>query len=154
MFRCKITEFFFFLIPIKRWRGFLIRRHIQKCPSCLDKTASVEEAKLLLIQENEVDNLEGLWPAVKARLYEDKREEKFSFLRRWKWVYGAVGLLAVIVSSVWLYIAVFPDRGPSDETMTEQFRINHITIENEPARAYIFCPQGSKIIIVWAEKNI
>ena len=33
------------------------------------------------------------------------------------------------------------------------FRINYIRIENKPAQAYIFQPQDSHMIIVWAQKN-
>lgn len=154
MLRCKIIDFFFFIIPLKRWRDFLIRCHIQKCPACMNKVASVEETKSLLISEDEVGELLELWPAIKTELKEEKRKEKFPFRRRWKWAYGLASLLAAVVAVIWLYFAFTPDKGSSKETLVERFQINYIRIENKPARAYLFRPHDSKMIIVWAEKNI
>lgn len=154
MLRCKIVDFLFFIIPLKRWRDFLIRRHFQKCPVCQDKVASSEEVKSLLINEGKVGELLELWPAVEKELKEGKRKERFPMRRRLKWAYGAASLLAAAAAVIWLYFAITPDSGPSKETLVERFQINYIKIGNKPARAYLFRPHDSKMIIVWAEKNI
>ena len=40
------------------------------------------------------------------------------------------------------------------EDLVESFQINYIRVENKPAHAYIYWPQGTEMVIVWAEKTI
>lgn len=154
MFRCKIINFFFIIFPLKIWQDFLLRHHIQKCVVCQNKMASMDETKPLLIQESEIEKLEVLWPAVRAGLSEGKRKERLFFRPRLGWAVGVVGFLVALIAGIWLYSIFTPDRRPSKEILIERFQINYIRVENKPARAYIFWPHDSKMIIVWAEKNI
>lgn len=153
MLRCKIFDFFFFVFPLKSWQDFLIRRHFQKCPVCQEKLTSMEEAKSFLIQESEVESLEVSWPAIRGKLSEEKRKDKHVFWPRLKWIAGAATLCAAIVIGIWLYLVYTPDKGPSEEDLGERFQINYIKIGDKPARAFLFYPHDSNMIIVWAEKN-
>ena len=154
MFRCKMINFLFKIFPLKIWQDFLIRRHIQKCTVCQSEMANVEETKPFLIQESDVEGLEGLWPSVKARLSDGKRKERLSFWPRLRWAVGVAGVLVAFVVGIWLYSIFTSEKGPSEENLVEKFQINYINVENKPARAYIFWPYDSKMIIIWAEKNI
>jgi hypothetical protein len=153
MYRCKIIDFLFTFIPIKHWQGFLIRRHIQKCPSCLMKLVDAEEVRPLLVQEIELEGMEGLWPAVKAKLRESREEAKIPLGRRWKWVYASAFLTVVLAGLIWLYFVFIPGKGPSEEPLAGQFQIDYIEIENEPAQAYVFRPHDSNTFFVWVEKK-
>lgn len=154
MFRCKVINFFFIIFPLKIWQDFLLRHHIQKCVVCQNKMTSLDETKPLLIQESEIENLEDLWPAVKAGLSEGKRKERLFFRPRLGWAAGAVGFLVALVAGIWLFSIFTTDRGPSKEILIERFQINYIRVENKPAKAYLYSLHESKMIIVWAEKNI
>lgn len=153
MYKCKIIDFLFTFIPIKHWQGFLIRRHIQKCPSCLIKLADAEEVRSLLVQESELEGMEGLWPAVKAKLSESRGEARIPLGRRWKWVYASAFLAVVLAGLIWLYFVFSPGKGSSEEPLAGQFKIEYIEIENEPAQAYVFRPHDSNTFFVWVEKK-
>jgi len=152
MLKCRLIDFLFTIFPIKRWQGFLIRRHIQKCPACHGKLADAEEVKPFLVQESDIENLEDIWPAVKARLSERKEGARIP-LRRWRWVYASAFLAVVLTGLVWLSIIFFPGRSPSEDLLKGQFQINFIEIESEPAQAFVFRPQDSNTYFVWVEKK-
>ncbi len=153
MIRCKLIDFLFTVLPLKRWQGFLIRRHIQKCPDCLSRLADVEDVKPLFIQENELEDLEGMWPAVKARIDEAREEVGVTLWQRWKWGIAAAALFAAVTVLIWLFSPFSPGRGPLEEPLAGQFQIDYIEIENEPAQAYIYHPQDSNTYFVWVEKK-
>lgn len=153
MLKCKWIDFLFAVFPLKLWQGFLIRRHIQKCPNCLRKLANAEDVKPLLIQESEIENLEDLWTSVKARLGEGRGEGGISLWHRWKWVYTSAFLGVILACMVGLSIIFFSGRRPSEDPLKGQFQINFIEIENEPAQAYVFHPQDSNTYFVWVEKK-
>lgn len=153
MLKCRLIDFLFAVFPLKLWQGFLIRRHIQKCPNCLRKLADADEVKPLLIQENETGSLEGIWPAVRDGLGQDRGEVRIPLWRQRKWVYASGLLVAALAGLIWLYSVFFQGRSPSQEPFAEQFQINFIEIENEPAQAYVFHPQDSNTYFVWVEKK-
>ncbi len=153
MFRCKLIDFLFTVLPIKRWQGFLIRRHIQKCPACLSRLAGVEDVKPLFIQESELEGLESMWPSVKAGIDEGKEEVRVPLWQRWKWVYASAFLFIAVALSIWFFSHISPGKGPSEEPLAGQFRIDYIEIENEPAQAYIYHPKDSNTYFVWVEKR-
>ena len=152
MFRCRMVNFFFSIIPLKIGQDFLLQKHIQNCPSCQENLASLEETKSLLIQEGEVGDLEGLWPKVKVQLTKEERKEKFYRLPRWGWAVGAAGLLLAVILGAWLFWPVH--LGKPSEELDRPFQIKYIRVHDKPARAYLFQPQDSNMIIIWAEENI
>ncbi|NIM90477.1 MAG: hypothetical protein GTO17_05960 [Candidatus Aminicenantes bacterium] len=152
MFRCRMVNFLFSIFPLKIWQDFLLRKHIQDCSCCQENLASLEEAKSLLIQEGEVGDLEGLWPKVKVQLAEEERKEKYFRLPRWGWAVGAAGLLVAIILGVWLFWSA--RLGKPSEEPGSPFQIKYIRVHDKPARAYLFQPQDSNMIIIWAEENI
>lgn len=156
MFRCKVIDFLFKSVPLKIWQDFLIRYHIEKCPACQEKFASVEEANLFLIQESEAGELEGLWPAIRERLTERGLKDRGLYRPRlrWAWAAAAAGMVAALILGFWLYSIFKPGKAPEEESLVERFQIKYIRVENKPAHAYVFWPQGSEMVIVWAEKNM
>ena len=153
MFRCRMVNFLFSILPLKIWQDFLLRKHVQNCPACQENLASLEEAKSLLTQEGEVGNLEGLWPKVKVQLTKDKRKESSIRQPHWGWAVGATCLLIAILLSIWFYQLVPSGKAP-EQDITSPLQIKYIRIYDQPARTYQFQPQDSNMIIVWAEKNI
>jgi hypothetical protein len=148
-----MVNFLFSIFPFKIWQDFLLQKHIQNCPACQENLASLEEAKSLIIQEGEVEGLEGLWPKVKVQLTKDKRKERLFRLPSWGWNIGAACLLIVVLLSIWFYQLAPPGKAP-EKDITSPFQIKYIRIYGQPARTYLFQPQDSNMIIVWAEKDI
>lgn len=158
MFRCKTIDFLIKAFPLKSWQDFLIRLHIQKCPACQAQLASAEEARSFLIQEEEAASTERLWPAIKARLSDKRGLERIVHRprprRRWAWTAGIAALVVAVILGVWLYTVLIPVKAPGDEDLVEKFQINYIRVENKPVHTYVYWPQGTEMVIIWAEKTI
>ena len=152
MLHCRMINFLFSIFPLKTWQDFLLRKHIQNCPACQENLASLEETKSLLIQECEAEGLEALWPKVKVQLTKEKGKERLSRLPRWGWAVGAACLLVAIFLSIWFYQLVPSGKAP-EQDITSPLQIKYIRIYDQPARTYLFQPQDSNMIIIWAEKN-
>ncbi len=102
--------------------------------------------------ENEIEDLEGVWPAIESRL-DERRRQKPQAQRRWRWAFAAIFLFVVLAGAVWLYLAFGPGKGSLEPPFTGQFQINSIEIDNEPAQAFVFHPRDSKTYFVWVEKK-
>jgi hypothetical protein len=155
MLHSKIIEFIFTILLFKSWKGYLIRRHIEHCPACQAKLAQEEEVKRLFVQAGDLSNVDHLWPAIQAKLNSSKPEEKTRQLLlrpAWRWTVAAASLMIMFITGFWLIRNYQPDKfRPGEEA--KSFEIEYLKIENQPARAFLFQPQDSRIIIVWAEKN-
>lgn len=149
MFKCKLIDLLF-IIPISRWREFLIRNHYEKCPECIRNLAESEEVQTLLIREVEEKELSGFWAALKARYRNRSHRRSPLFTSSRKWIYQAAGSVLIAVLAVWIFIAV-NSNGKGE--LVESFRINYIKIDNQPAQTYIYQPKDSDMILVWAEKS-
>ena len=152
MFKCKFIDFLFSVLPIKRWQDFLVRRHIQDCEVCQSKLVNSEDVRRLFVPENGIEKLEGVWPAIKLRQAK-KREETLLTQRRWRWAIATAFLLVIVVSAVWLYLAFGPGKESPEQLFIEQFQINLIEIDNEPAQAFVYHPRDSKTYFIWVEKK-
>lgn len=153
MFRCKIINFLFSSIPLNKWKDFLIRRHIQECPVCQKRYVSALEAKSLLIEESEIESVPDFWLGLESRLAEPEKKKK-TFLRpNLAWAAASIVILVVIAASIWLYLASISGKRAVSEKQADRFQINYVTVRNEPARTYLYCPYDSRMIIVWAERE-
>ena len=157
---CKTVEFLYAIVPLKLWRGFLIRRHIEKCPGCLASWASREEAgKLLVRGVVGVAVGRSLWAGVEAAIAEDPGREKSKAgilqrppVRRWGWAVATAFLGVLLISFV--FLKDFRPGRVSAEAVQARFELDSVRVGGQPANAVIYQPQGSDMIIIWAEKNL
>jgi len=154
MSRCKIFGCAFSLIPLKKWQDYLIRFHIERCPNCQKTLVSREAVQGITIQESQCVDTESLWDGFEEKVREEKRNKPHIFSPRWGWAYGIAVVLVLVAATIWLVLSPQFRRIQVEESLNEHFRINYIRIENEPAQAYVFQPQDSHMIIVWAQKII
>ncbi len=152
MFRCKIVHLLFKILPIKIYQDLLIRHHIQNCSSCQKELASVAETKPFLIQEGELDVPESLWPAIKARISQEKIKRRVLLPLRWRWA-AVAGLAVIITLGVWLLFVISPIKKPVEESLVERFQIKYIKVQDTPAKVYLYTLQEPKMVFIWAEKN-
>jgi hypothetical protein len=148
MGKCRLYEILFSIFPLKSWQDFIIRHHFDVCPSCQKRPALVEEVRSALLSEEEMQNRKDFWPEF-AQAFEESKK-KLVRPPHWRLIYGTVALTAVIIAGAWFVFVTKPER-VSD--LHDRFKINYIRIEDKPARAYLFQPQDSNMIFVWAEKN-
>ncbi len=155
MHRCKMVELFFALIPLKPWRSFLIRRHVENCPRCLADLASREMVGTLLVRETAVNISRSLWTEVEAAVREvpgGKRAKDqglpSSVMRRWGWAV-ATAFLGVLLLSFLLLRDFQPGRVAAN-AIPARFELEYVRVGGRPANTVIYQPQGSDMIIVWA----
>ena len=158
MSRCKTVEFFYSLIPLKPWRGLLIRRHIENCPRCQTDLASREEAGSLLVQEG-ADIADSLWPEVEKALlagpggkHVKERTIRPMDMRRRGWAVAAV-FLFVLIAGFLLLKDFRPEGVSSSAAVPARFELEYVRVGGQPANTVVYQPQGSDMIIVWAGKS-
>ena len=157
MLRCRMIDFLYVILPLKMWRGFLLRRHVERCAFCQTKLAGREAVKSLLVAKNNLGPWPSLWPQVKTMLVslEEERPEGTPLLgqeRRLR-VAAAVALFIVGLASFWLLKDFRPEKRGTGEEIASRFRINYLKVEDKPAQAYLYQPSESNLIIIWVEKS-
>lgn len=150
MWRCKVINFLFKVIPIKIWQDYLISSHFQTCSICQSRLANREEAHSLLVPQEELPNVKDLWPEVRQALSEKPSPPKLAPSYRWGWAFAATLTLAAVLAGVWFSLT--PNLQKSTN-LIQKFHINYIEIENKPAQAFYFKTQEENMFFVWAEKS-
>ena len=153
---CKMVELFYALVPLKPWRGLLIRRHIEKCPSCLAVLASREAVGSLLVQERGVNIGRTLWAEVESALRGDwggkrvkDRAVQLPVMRRWGWAVAAA-FLVVLFTGFLLLKDFRPEGVSSAAAVPARFELEYVRVGGQPANTVVYQPQDSDMIIVWA----
>jgi len=134
---CRIVNLAYALAPLSAWRGFLIRRHIETCERCQAILAGRAEARRLLVSVDSQKNGELLWLNVRRQLGDEtasrSRLRYYAEPRKiWKWALGLAALFAAVAVNLWVI---------------------YVRIEGENANAFVYQPQNSDLIIVWAGKD-
>ena len=153
MLKCKVFGLFFFILPLKKWQGFLIEKHVKKCPGCQNGLASETEVRTSLAQLIEDQGKVDMWPAINAGLQEEKERNRHSPGPQWKWALGTVSLLAFLAAALFLYRGLSLRRSLPEGDLVERFQINYIRVKGKPAQAFLYQPKDSEMIIIWAEES-
>lgn len=153
MSRCKIYGYAFSLVPLKKWQAFLIRFHMERCPECQNMLISREAVQEITIHENHLKDTDAIWDGFEQKVREAKSHKQRVFSPRWSWVYGISVALMLGAVAIWFALSPQFRKNQVEESLNGHFRINYMRIENKPAQAYLFQPQDSYMIIVWAQKN-
>ncbi|MGZ5496031.1 MAG: hypothetical protein ACXWFO_04680, partial [Candidatus Aminicenantales bacterium] len=61
MASCKTVERLYDALPLRAFRDWLIRVHMERCPRCQARLLSLDEAKSLIVGPGEVGGTEALW---------------------------------------------------------------------------------------------
>ena len=154
MLHCKIVTFLLSIVPFKFWQSFLIRSHIEKCEFCMSRVASRDEAKALIIQQDDVGNFRDLWPAIKSGVVEKKPEMKAAFFSHWRWAFAAASIVVVMLAGFLFYTILSQNGTLLEQEGEARFQINSIRVGDEPATPFVYQPKDSDMILVWAEKSL
>ena len=161
MASCKLVSFFYDAIPSRRFRDLLLRSHVEKCVRCQAALLSREEAKALFVKPEDVGGTEETWRTISeaakgatppAGAHAAPRGRGPAW---WQWAAGAATLIVVAAVGFWLLDNI-GRTGPGPLASTpppDRFEIKYVNIGGEPAQAFIYQPQGSETIFVWASKT-
>jgi hypothetical protein len=155
MVSCKIVNVLYGAVPSRLFRNFLIRTHVERCGRCQARLVSRTEAEALFVKSGDVGAVEQLWRRIERRTGPGTAvPEKTPAGLCWEWAAGAATLLLAAAASLWLLRGVQTVAVRTDDARPAgRFEINYINVDGAPAQAYIYQPQGSDMIIVWAGKN-
>lgn len=153
MLRCKIVHFLFSLFPLKIWQNFLIGFHVEKCEACRRELAGQDEIKALLYQESDVEDFREIWPDVKEKIVVSVGKRKALFSTRLNRAVATGSLMILILAGALFYSVHIRGGGSAEQSPGNNFRINSIRVGDEPATPFLYQPQDSDMIIVWAEKS-
>lgn len=161
MASCKLVNFLYDAIPVRIVRDHLLRSHIEGCARCQAALLSREEARALFVKPEDAGVTEETWRKVSeaesgaagsAGAHIDRRGR---WMLRWQWAAGAVVLIVAAVAGFWLLDGI-GRTGPGPLASTppaDRFEIKYVNIGGEPAQTFIYQPQGSETIFVWASKT-
>ena len=153
---CRIVETLYRAVPLGIVRDLLIRGHMERCGRCQARLASRDEAEALLVRPRDGEAVDRLWRRIVSRAgrlapVPAKRPAGL----RWEWAVGAAGLLLVAAASFWLLRGV--ESGgmrAGDVRPASGFEIHYVNVGGAPAQAFVYQPQGSDTVFVWAGRNL
>jgi len=152
MQKTKLVEFLVWVLPIKSIQDYLIRRYLLTDEVYSRKIAGLDEVRGILMDSGELKEIPSLWPKVRNEL-RSYREPRSSGMRSGlRWAIQGLGLCLVLVLGIWMIRHPQSERSSTAEAHTGSFQVQSIRLENKPATAFLFRPNDSKFIMVWAEK--
>jgi len=154
---CKWLRFAFRLLPLPAWRGFLLDRHIDRCPHCQEKALGNEAIRSLGWMPADLESEPPLAPLAAAFSAPDRRR---TFRLGWSYAFGFFLAAAILWAAVAISRIVPHGALPQGTvTITENgaddsvFAVIEAWIGGEPARPVIFKPGQPGMTIVWFEKT-
>lgn len=154
---CKTIDFIYAALPLRPIRNFLIRSHMERCPRCQSRLLSRAEAGRLLVSSDRVGMPEALWERISSQAGRGMpvpEEPPAPAGVGWRWAAAAGTATVVVVTGFWLLREVEkPGVGPGYVGPADRFQIDYVNVGGAPAQTFVFQPQGTDTVFVWATKN-
>jgi len=130
---------------------------MDRCPRCQARLLSREEAKGLLVAPGAVGNADALWQRILSRTGNPAPVPEPAPGRAglvWRWA-AAAGMAAVVaVTGFWLLREI--ERPGFDAGViapADRFQIDYVNVGGAPAQTFVYQPQGTDTVFVWASKT-
>lgn len=156
MLTCNAADRLSRLLLLKPWRALLIRLHSERCPACRKGLADAAEARSLLVSETEVRPSDDLWRRVNRSLAAEgenslQKPRAAVFGRPWSW--AAATVVVAFLAGYWAFRDFRPEgiSGPA-QAPAARFEMEYVRVDGLPADAFVYKPQGSDFVMVWAGK--
>jgi hypothetical protein len=153
---CRIADRLYDAFPVPPLRDWLIRGHVEKCPRCQARLLSREEAKSLLVGPDQVGPADALWARISAEAtcpaaLTGRAPARAGLV--WRWA-AATTLAAVLaVSGFWLLREVERPGLEMASASISRFQISYVKVDGMPAQTYVYQPQGTDTVFIWASRN-
>jgi len=153
---CSTVDLLYRAVPVPRFRDWLIRAHIERCPGCQARLLSRDEALSLLVRPSDLGAIDRLWPSISRRagrapVVAEPTMGRGSYV--WRWAAVPAMVLAVTLSGFWLLRQV--ERSTSGAALaasTPRFELDYVNVGGAPAQTFVYQPQGTDTVFVWASK--
>ncbi len=153
---CRTIEFLSHVLPIRTWRGNIIQRHIDACPSCQAKLAVRDEAKEYVIAPKAIGPFDSIWPAVEVEIRAVSKAPEQRILRvsrLWKQTAGVAAAAGVLFLLFLLMKSPKTNEIPPPGAHNEEFRLDSLEVRGKPAMALFYQARDSQITIIWASEG-
>jgi hypothetical protein len=145
--RC--SRAFIKLLPFRSGLSSRLRRHLEQCPECQERMASIQEARAATVSRNELGQVKDFWPRFALSLKSPRAGESFGIGWRWSWALGLAGFLALAIVGLFFFA---PSSSREVLSSGVKLRVNYVRMYEEPAQAFIFQTQDANSTFVWVEK--
>jgi len=154
---CKTVELAYAVLPLRPFRDWLIRAHMERCPRCQARLLSREEAKSLLVGPDQVDGAEALWRRISGeagRVAAVPEPAPGRGALVWRWAAAAAMAAVVAVTGFWLLREIGrPGFDPRAVAPAERFQIDYVNVGGTPAQTFVYQPQGTDTVFIWASRT-
>ena len=154
---CRMVDFIYAALPIRPLRAFLIRSHMESCPRCQSRLLSRAEAGRLFVSSDRIGMPADLWGRIspqveRATLAPEAPPNPAG--AGWRWAVAVGTAAVVVVTGFWLLRQIErPGFRPGDVGPADRFQIDYVNVGGAPAQTYVYQPQGTDTVFVWATKN-
>jgi len=154
---CRTAEFLYDALPLRSVRGWLIRGHMERCPGCQARLVGPEEARDLLVRPGRLGDPEALWRRISVETERAAAAPEPAPARAglaWRLAAGVAMAAVVAVTGFWLLREV---ERPGFDAMAvapaDRFEIDYVNVGGEPAQTFVYQPQGTDTVFIWATKT-
>ena len=154
---CRIVDLIYVVLPLRPLRAFLIRSHMDSCPRCQSHLLSRAEAGRLFVSSDRVEMPADLWGRISSqaeRATAVPEAPPAPAAAGWRWATAAATAAVVAVTGFWLLREI--DRQGFDPGLVgaaDRFQIDYVNVGGAPAQTFVYQPQGTDTVFVWAIKN-
>jgi hypothetical protein len=154
---CRIADRLYDALPVRPLRDWLIRGHVEKCPRCQARLLSRDEAKSLLVGPDEIGPADPLWSRIAAvaacpAALNGRVPARAGLI--WRWAAAATLAVVLAVAGFWLLREVErPGLEMAAAAADGRFEIAYLKVGGAPAQAFVYQPQGTDTVFVWASRN-
>jgi len=124
---------------------------MEGCPRCQARLLSREEARGLLVAPDRAGDARGLWPRIAAERERSGRVPETPRAAGAAWRAVAVSALALVIAVTGLW--VLRETETPAAAAPDRFEISYVNVGGAPAQTFVYQPQGSDSVFVWAQKT-
>jgi len=154
---CNTVDLFYRAVPLRPLRDWLIRVHMERCPRCQARLLSRDEALSLLVGPADIGGGDRLWQRISGqagpvRSVHEPLQTRGSYV--WRWAAASAMVLVLALSSFWLLRQVERSTsGAAAAAATSRFELDYVNVGGAPAQTFVYQPQGTDTVFVWASKT-
>lgn len=160
---CKIYKILYMVIPIKKWKSAIIRRHFERCPTCAEEIDLQGKTGNAFFKPDWIHETPNLWPQIRPKIISDEsRPDTFrpgislGQLRARRWSLAAAAAAFLFLGAIGFFLLRPHDRkilGPESLLPKEPAavipRIQVISAELGGMRAKAYIYQTPMASFIW-----
>ena len=154
---CRLFEILYAMMPLKKWRAFLIAKHLHHCRACQNIYDLEEWIKPHTQQFWKSDTVPHLTAQIMGRIRSPKTRDRGPSRRKLNWVLaGGLCVLILLAIPIWFRVSRGPDRISPTETrqINTNIYIQTIKIKGRNAMSYVFKSKNDEnSLFVWAQPS-